>query len=88
MDKVEIVSSLDDIYTVDNLARYKVLRERFTSAFGGEPAFYARAPGRVNIIGEHIDYMGYGVFPMAIENDVIMAVATREDTTVNLRHVN
>lgn len=31
--------------------------------------------------------MGYGVFPMAIENDVIMAVSRREDTTVNVRHV-
>jgi len=39
------------------------------------PEFYARAPGRVNIIGEHIDYCGYSVLPAAIENDFVMAVS-------------
>lgn len=47
--------------------RYTQLIDRFTALYNSKPDFICRAPGRVNIIGEHIDYMGYGVLPMAIE---------------------
>ena len=53
--------------------------EKFTSLYGRKPDFIARSPGRVNLIGEHIDYSGFGVLPMAIERDVIIAVATTDD---------
>jgi hypothetical protein len=38
--------------------------ERFQSVFGGDPTFGVAAPGRVNLIGEHVDYCDGFVFPM------------------------
>ncbi|KAJ1679856.1 galactokinase, partial [Spiromyces aspiralis] len=57
------------------------LCKRFEELYGEPPEFVARAPGRVNIIGEHIDYCGFPVLPMAIEHDCLIAVrATNPDS--------
>jgi galactokinase len=42
------------------------VRERFARAFGGVPDIIWSAPGRVNLIGEHVDYAGGEVLPIAI----------------------
>lgn len=43
--------------------------ELFRQSYSGEkPRCVIRAPGRVNLIGDHIDYHGFAVLPMAIEN--------------------
>lgn len=39
-------------------------KELFSKEFGAEPTIAAKAPGRVNIIGEHTDYNDGFVFPM------------------------
>lgn len=66
--------------------RFDRLNSTFLSEFGSAPSFYVRAPGRVNLIGEHIDYCGYAVLPMAIEQCIVMAVA--EDADPQLTVVN
>ncbi len=50
-------------------------RAGLRAAFGREPAALARAPGRVNLIGEHTDYNDGFVLPMAIDRSAAVAVA-------------
>lgn len=52
----------------------------FRSTFGGEPDGVWIAPGRVNLIGEHIDYAGGLVLPFALPYATAVAVRRREDT--------
>lgn len=48
------------------------------------PALIVRAPGRVNLIGEHTDYNGGLVLPMAIERAVWIALEPTNDPTVEI----
>jgi len=56
--------------------------EAFRTAFGYSPALIARAPGRVNLIGEHTDYNDGFVLPVAIDRAVYVAAAPRHDDRV------
>lgn len=58
-----------------------VIRE-FEHRFGVLPVFVVRAPGRVNLIGEHTDYNDGFVMPMAIDRAVWIAVRPRDDQRV------
>tara|TARA_S200000501_G_C20827986_1_gene745846 strand:+ start:381 stop:1580 length:1200 start_codon:yes stop_codon:yes gene_type:complete len=54
---------------------------RFESKFKRQARWVATAPGRVNLIGEHTDYNGGFVFPMAIERNTVLAADEREGAT-------
>ena len=55
---------------------------QFEAAFGAAPAYIVRAPGRVNLIGEHTDYNDGFVFPMAIDRATWIALRPRNDKRV------
>jgi galactokinase len=57
------------------------LRSEFERRFGAPPRLF-RAPGRVNLIGEHTDYNEGFVLPMALEMAAHVAAAPREDRLV------
>jgi galactokinase len=58
--------------------------QAFDAQFGGAPDVLARAPGRVNLIGEHTDYNDGFVLPMAIGCQTLVAARARHDDVVNI----
>ncbi|KAK8368306.1 hypothetical protein V6Z12_A01G031700 [Gossypium hirsutum] len=76
---IPIYSSLEPVYgegsqLEEAKLRFGKLKSKFLEVFGHPPEVFARSPGRVNLIGEHIDYEGYSVLPMAIRQDTIVAI--------------
>lgn len=61
----------------------KVL-QAFREHLGGEPEFIVRAPGRVNLIGEHTDYNGGFVMPLAVERATWIALRRRDGDRARL----
>jgi galactokinase len=49
-------------------------KQGYRLAFGSEPSRFFAAPGRVNLIGEHVDYNGGYVLPAAINRDTVIAL--------------
>ncbi|WKS65345.1 galactokinase [Corynebacterium accolens] len=54
------------------------------SAAGPEPVGVWAAPGRVNLIGEHIDYAGGASIPFALEQNTAVAVRPRTDGAIRI----
>ncbi|KAG9768131.1 Galactokinase, partial [Aureobasidium melanogenum] len=96
------VDSLEHVYAgtgegnavpTDLRNRFTHLIKSFSSKYGQKPDFVARSPGRVNIIGEHVDYSLYNVLPAAVTVDVLIAVRVIKDgnpdePTVKIANVN
>jgi galactokinase len=65
-------------------SRAEALATKFEQVYGGRPAIF-RAPGRVNLIGEHTDYNDGFVMPAAIVMSTLAAVAPRNDGKLKVR---
>lgn len=60
------------------------LRSEFARLYGTQPRLF-RAPGRINLIGEHTDYNDGFVLPMAIDRETVVAAAARDDRLIRAR---
>ncbi|MBG3012875.1 galactokinase [Proteus faecis] len=56
----------------------------FSTIFGYAPTHFIQAPGRVNLIGEHTDYNDGFVLPCAINYQMVVAAAKRDDNTIRV----
>ncbi|KAL8900446.1 MAG: hypothetical protein Q9207_005694 [Kuettlingeria erythrocarpa] len=84
-EPVPVTSSIDSLYPDANIPpqkkRWQNLLDRFQEKYDSQATFVARSPGRVNLIGEHVDYSLYEVLPMAIAADVLIAVSAPSPST-------
>jgi galactokinase len=66
----------------------QTLEQSFSTYFNAKPEIIVRAPGRVNLIGEHTDYNDGFVLPMAIDHAVWIALSPRADSEVRIRSLD
>lgn len=64
------------------------LQQEFRNRFSREPDHIFFCPGRVNLIGEHIDYNGGNVLPCAITQGTYLALAKNTDKTLRFQCLN
>ncbi|HUV04085.1 MAG TPA: galactokinase [Armatimonadota bacterium] len=68
--------------------RIYCLTDKFVEIYGVPPQAMVRAPGRVNLIGEHTDYNDGYVLPIAIDRDILIGGAPSAEPSVCLYSVN
>lgn len=66
----------------------QTLSQSYSTYFNSKPQFIVRAPGRVNLIGEHTDYNDGFVLPMAIDRAVWIALSPRTDQHIQMRSLD
>jgi galactokinase len=69
-------------------SRQQSLTEAFTQEMSGTPSIWARAPGRVELMGSHTDYNDGFVLTMAIDRDTWIAARPRQDRQVRVASIN
>jgi len=74
--------------TAINSSKTEDMSQRYRELYGDSPEIVVRAPGRVNLIGEHTDYNDGFVFPAAIDKDVMVAAGARNDDQMRVFAVN
>lgn len=60
------------------------IRDKYIAVFGENPDIMVESPGRINLIGEHIDYNSGWVLPAAIDKKITFAIGKRLDKTCHL----
>lgn len=60
----------------------------FRQTYGDGPDFFSRAPGRVNLIRDNIDYNNFSVMPMTVNGDMVVAAKAFADGIIRLKNVD
>jgi galactokinase len=80
-----MISNVELVQTWSARAR---VRAEFARRFGEPASLLVRAPGRINLIGEHTDYSEGFVLPFAIDRELCIALRARTDGTVHVHSLD
>ena len=82
MDRYSLEAIYDQALVMEQVRRYADAMQQFVESFGPGPTVLFRSPGRINLIGEHTDYNGGFVMPVALDKDVLFVVRPRQDPLI------
>jgi len=72
----------------EEVARAETLAAQLRGSSKSRRIFAVRAPGRVNLIGEHTDYSSLPVMPIAIDRSTVVVASPRDDDLIDLRNID
>jgi galactokinase len=64
-----------------------MLASKFAEIFGKQPDLIASAPGRVNLIGEHVDFLDGFVLPFAISDVTTVAISKNSSKVIRVASI-
>lgn len=85
--KTSVEAFMDSESSEESCCTADSLRKRFEKRFGTKATFLARAPGRVILIGEHLDYNGLPVIGAAIAQGTLVAGCQDPTTEIVVEHL-
>ncbi len=87
--EIKTTYQCNDELSLNHLEFFKQLLIEFKSHFPDDKDIHiARAPGRVNLIGEHTDYNALPVLPIAIEKNILVVFSINDDNVVRIFNHN
>lgn len=81
-------SSMISVTAPERTRLLDAIETRFRQDFGQGELRYFFAPGRINLVGAHLDYNGGDVMPMAVDRGISVGVRLRDDGRIRLRSVD
>ncbi len=84
-------ATLNNLYGDDfeiQKPRYTDLLKKFIEKYGDKKVVITRSPGRINLMGRHIDHRGGGINVMATDKDQVFVSARRDDDIVRIANLD
>ncbi len=88
MNQLRIIYGTDDELISVKTNEYITVLSEFIKRYGDNDVIISRAPGRVNLMGRHVEHRGGNINPIAIHKETIMVASKRNDDIVSISNVD